>query len=277
MGCIHFKVKPNASEKSKSNLLHTNTVQDISGDLNISKTSSIVVYRNPSFIPRKSIVSSIISNKSEDLTPRIESVISTVSNDSHNNINKETSIDPKEPRISKENISNIPPVDINIPVTSNESHRIYHPINSPSNRSDTVVYRHNANHQFLSARANKFNTSPESIHNNNYIESDTSFPTHNSIISTISADSEGSVVSQIEPKKGIFVRPKQANVQQKPSSESDESELQHEKRDNSAVVDVTAMTEHLVTVMRRTSTKLNTSDFYHSGSLSETESGTDEV
>ncbi|CAF1007565.1 unnamed protein product [Rotaria sp. Silwood1] len=271
MGCIQVKVTPNALEKSNSNVSHVDTVQDISGDLNISKTYSTDVYENPLSIPTKQVVSSIISNESEDLTPHSESVISktpnktTESNHYHNTINKEismeadksnplkniiiasTSIDSNEPPISKENISksqiknvnisDIPSVDSNIPVALNESYRIYHPINSPSIHSDTVVYRHNANERLLSATENELDTYQESIHNNDCNESDTSFPIRDSIISTTSIDSEESVTSRIEHYRSIFVRPKHTNLRQRRVSESNESELKHEKRDSSVVVE----------------------------------------
>ncbi|CAF1366810.1 unnamed protein product [Rotaria sp. Silwood1] len=311
MGCIQFKVKPNASEKSQSKVSHVDIVHDISDDPNMTNISSTVVYRNPLSISTNLVVSSVISDESEDLTSYPESVISetlvksTQSNNYHNPVNKETSmksdkatslnkitiastsIDSNEPPTSKENISktqiknanllNIPPVDNDIPITSNELYRIYHRINSPSIRSDTVLYRRNTNNRFLSARENEFDTYQESRHNNdNYTESDTSLPNHNSIIRTISTDSEGSVTSQVEPYGSVFICPKHTNFQQKPSSKSDKSELKHEKCDSSAVVDMKVMTKNLVTALKTTSAKLSISGFHHSGAVSETDSDVDE-
>ncbi|CAF4638194.1 unnamed protein product, partial [Rotaria sp. Silwood2] len=172
---------------------------------------------------------------------------STESNNDHNNVNKEIAIESDKPNP----LNNIT-------------------IGSPSIRSNKF------NDQFLSARSNGLNTHQESIHDNNYNESDTSFPTHASIISTTSIDSEGSVASRIEHKKDRFVLSKQLNLQQKSSSKSDESKLQHEKRDSSAVVDMELMTKYLMTTLRATSTKLSNSDFHHSEPCSETESDTGE-
>ncbi|CAF1306947.1 unnamed protein product [Rotaria magnacalcarata] len=294
MGCKQFKIKPNISENTKSNVSHMNTVQDISNEPEVIKTYSKVVYRNPLHLTTQLVVSSVISNLSEDSISNSKRTSLIKSNDYHNSTNSEpskksdqpsrldsntinsTSIDSKEHSISNEQNSRLHIMNSSIafiPVSSNKSYSNDYPINSRLPHSNIVVYRH---------RANRFNTHQESIPNSANIESGVSSFKHHSIISARSTDSKESVKIPFKRTQATVVSSKQSNLENKlspneTSSESEEVKLQPGKSGNLPVVDMQVMTNYLMNVLKSKSPQLRNPKFHHNEVLSETTSGTEEI
>jgi hypothetical protein len=140
-----------------------------------------------------------------------------------------------------------------------------------------MAHRKDAMNRFMSGRPQRVNTCQESTRNNIGSESDERYSFCHSIGSSVSADSEGSVVNQPKGAKNVYFHPKQSNLQQKTfthgsTSESDASGLHDEPGGNSALREVKVMKEHLETVLRSKSTKLSSPDFHHRGIHSATTS-----
>ena len=262
---------------------------------NTSDTTDIdptVVFRNTLRVSNPLVVASVLPNEADELE----------SNDYHDTVNKEpstkfdrlspTPIDSIETSISRENIFRSPtlysniseiPENSSITITSNESdssYSIYRPEISSSANSENLAHGLAAITRYMSARPNRLNTNQESTHIGNWSEPDDSYSIRDSIISTISADSEGSVVDPPRGTKPVFVQPKKSNFKQKTatsetSSDSEESELHSVTRGISTNRDVEVMTERLVTNLRSASTKLSNPDFRSREVVSETTSESD--
>ncbi|CAF0986313.1 unnamed protein product [Adineta steineri] len=301
MGCKQVKILPTRRETKNEQTqiepieAQVTIVQPIS---TTSETNPIVVYRNPLNELKRPTIVSVISNKSDEpieypksTTPKTLNLDNCHDTNNKNTPSKfgETSLIPihsNEVLKSRENISrsstmnsyksNIPD-DSSVSIASNEpakSPSIYRPSFSSSDNSEIRAHGQDAILRFISARPNRI-TNQESTHHGNWSEHDESYSPHDSIISTISADSEGSVVDEPRGTKTLHIHPKKSNLQQKilphdPSSDSDGSELHHVTDTNSPKGEVKVMTKHLICDLRSVSAKLSNPDPHLKGIISET-------
>ncbi|CAF1347000.1 unnamed protein product [Adineta steineri] len=300
MGCKQVKILPTRRETKNEQTqiepteAQVTIVQPIS---TTSETNPIVVYRNPLNELKRLTIVSVVSNKSDDSIEYPKSATPKTLNldNCHDTTNRatpskfgETSLIPihsNEVLKSRENISrsstmnsyksNIP--DDGVTIASNEpakSPSIYRSSFSSSANSEIRAHGQDAILRFISARPNRI-TNQESTHHGNWSEHDESYSPHDSIISTISADSEGSVVDEPRGTKTLHIHPKKSNLQQKilphdPSSDSDGSELHRVTDTNSPKKDVTVMTERLICGLRSVSAKLSNPERRSKGVISET-------
>lgn len=149
---------------------------------------------------------------------------------------------------------------------------------SSANQPETLEYSEDAIRRFMSARPNR-PTHRESTHHGMWSEQDDLYSVRDSIVSSVSADSEGSVTNPPRVSKAIFVQPKKSYLKKKSlvnqtSSDLEALESQNVTDANSATVDMHVMTERLVSHLG--SAKLSNRDFTSHGAISETTSESDE-
>ncbi|CAF1221804.1 unnamed protein product [Adineta ricciae] len=149
---------------------------------------------------------------------------------------------------------------------------------SSASQAEVLEYSNDAIQRFMSARPNR-PTHRESTHHGMWSEQDDLYSVRDSIVSSVSADSEGSVTNPPRAPKAIFVRPKKSylkkkNLVKQSFSDHEGSELRNVTDAISAPVGMHVMTERLVSNLG--SAKLSNPGFTSHGAISETTSESDE-
>ena len=287
MGCKQFRIKPddpvdkNEEEKSIPTAPQVEIIQILPRDPNKTKSAPVVVYRNPLSLAKPLVVQSVISNGPEELSQRLPPIISrtpikTNKSDEYHTTNNETLSQSGKPTPLKSMDSDMSDISEHSIITvgsdeSDESYFVYRATTASTVGQENMAYRKDAMNRLMSGRPQRVNTCQESTRNNIGSDSDDRYSFCHSIASSVSADSEGSVVNP--PPKGaktVYFHPKQSNLQQKPcthgsTSESDASELHNESGRNFPLREVQVMEEHLKTVLISKSAKLSSPDYNHRG------------
>lgn len=290
MGCKQSKVEPSISvnKNSTSIVSQLQIIQNVSNEADKSKTYPMIMSRQPM------LVKSVLSIKSEELIQHPELIVSTTlvkATKLNDDIIRPKSTEPRETPVSRINTTRS--IDMNSNVSdilevssfssgSSELDEIssnYGPIVSSSPDFSHKKYGKDAINRFLFVRPNRSNEHRASTHNNLWSESYTSYSLHDSFISSVSADSEGSISDPPKGIKSVFVQTKKSNVQHKtfinePYSESDESILHHTAGNNStAFKDVKLIPDHTTINLRSSSSsRLNNSEQHSKGITTETTS-----
>jgi hypothetical protein len=299
MGCMHVRVKPDnsvsktESMKSKSTVSPMKITQNVTDELNKSKTYPITKYKK-SLTVLKPMITALKSN--DDRNIGINKTLSEPGESlpSKNAIPSPISIDSKGTstyglNISKSldmdsNVSDIPEVS-SLTMTSSELEQLSlsnGPVISSSSDSKHKTYREDAINRFTSVTAIQFNShQASSAHSSILNQTDDFYSLRHKFVTSISTDSEGSLRDRSKGVKTTPIQPRKANIQyknfpNKASGKSDPSRLHHLTRNNSTSKDVKLMTDHLVTVLRSTSTRLSNTDYRSNGVISETTSEGDE-
>ena len=149
---------------------------------------------------------------------------------------------------------------------------------SSASQAEVLEYSKDAIQRFMSARPSR-PTHRGSTHHGMWSEQDDLYSVRDSIVSSVSADSEGSVTNPPRAPKAIFVHPKKSylkkkNLVKQSSSDHEGSELQNVTDANLVPVGMDVMTKRLVSNLG--SAKLSNPGFTSHGAISETTSESDE-
>ncbi|UJR13757.1 hypothetical protein I4U23_000767 [Adineta vaga] len=295
MGCKQVKVNPGepVNEVELERIVSTTSEANIIS--NTTKRHSVLAYLNPLAVSRSAADETINLNPSTPATP-----VTSQSNNDNNittittkfNETSSTFIVPEETVVYRQNISTHVTVHENLSDTheyssmsirsheTDNSYSTHGSFLSSSNNSNMLAFGEDAIRRFISARPNR-PVNQASTHRGNWSEQDDiSYSLRDSMASTVSADSEGSVVDLPRVSKPVFVHPKNQTSKQKTlvnqtSSDFDGSELHPVTDTNSATIDLHVMTERVVSNLRSESTKLSNYDYQSRGVISETSNESD--